>query len=52
MYHSNSMELRNAIYLLDNISEIEANLHTRSIYVGELDEMYEKMLPSLFAKVS
>lgn len=50
MYFSNSLERHNAINLMDNISEIEANLHTRSIYIEELDSMYEKMLPSLFVK--
>ena len=33
MYLTNNFERNNAIFLLDNISEIEANLHTRSIYV-------------------
>lgn len=38
--------------MLSNLSEIEVNLHSRAIFIDELDTLYELALPSLFATIN
>ena len=38
--------------VLSNLAEIETNLHSRSIYVDELDQLYEVAFPSLFENIN
>jgi hypothetical protein len=51
LYKSDNLRENNLLLLLSNLSEIETNLHSRSIYVDELDELYEVAFPSLFASI-
>lgn len=48
LYKSGNFHERYMFAMLSNLAEIETNLHSRSIYVDELDELYEVAFPSLF----
>jgi hypothetical protein len=51
LYKSGNLQEKILFAILSNISEIEVNLHTRSIYVDELDALYEVAFPSLFSTI-
>jgi hypothetical protein len=52
LYKSGNLQEKLLLPILTNLSEIEVNLHTRSIFIDELDDLYEVAFPSLFATLN